>query len=590
MLNSIRTLNPSKFKDVSKKVNEIANRHFHVFNPRKVLSSIVSHKDLKLLKQFVICKPDKGRAVVILNKTQYIKSVTESISNPSKFQQIFEPIEQFTTRIEDRINRFLLKLKKLDLISNDSYRKLLASGTGPVDSKLSEKHNFVSIAISGGSNHKLTGLIERLWHMSPDWFLVVKMHSSLPMINVGLYTHVVAISCPDPFFPLSFAWFSNCGFVDSGYSGGIVSTSSVGLYATDEPICAKLKTAKCPFVKGNYYTAEIPVSMSRFTEDTGKQEIQVVLADWNSNTLFLRPDLVVTGSVEDEVENEVETEVEDGDVVEDRDEKIVGPRGMDLDIGASSDFRTLFTRSQTSSVIDGGGLLHAVTWQPFSTFKQVINQYSSYATSNYGISSTVVFHGYSDGPSVKDHEHNRRIMTSSGYAHIQIEHYANVPSNQHGFLVNDENKSKLIDQLDSTLRTKINDVIRSNADADTYLLVTHAFSGCDKTSTIFDQEKTSIIKLVEKSEKARNFCDILMSSDSTVKEVGDAGIGLLVLMYSGRENDTLSHLRFVNYMRMTATLLKRLQPVKLPPTEQGSYLVSQFESLPPNLLLEVSER
>ncbi|KAG1658491.1 hypothetical protein GQR58_022937 [Nymphon striatum] len=137
MLNSIRTLNPSKFKDVSKKVKEIANRHFHVFNPRKVFSSIVSHKDLKLLKQFgsnkdiVICKPDKGRAVVILNKTQYIKSVTESISNPSKFQQIFEPIEQFTTRIEDRINRFLLKLKKLDLISNDSYRKLFASGTGP---------------------------------------------------------------------------------------------------------------------------------------------------------------------------------------------------------------------------------------------------------------------------------------------------------------------------------------------------------------------------------------------------------------------------------------------------------------------------
>ncbi|KAG1651055.1 hypothetical protein GQR58_027516 [Nymphon striatum] len=137
MLNSIRTLNPSKFKDVSKKVKEIANRHFHVFNPRKVFSSIVSHKDLKLLKQFgsnkdiVICKPDKGRAVVILNKTQYIKSVTESISNPSKFQQIFEPIEQFTTRIEDRINRFFLKLKKLDLISNDSYRKLFASGTGP---------------------------------------------------------------------------------------------------------------------------------------------------------------------------------------------------------------------------------------------------------------------------------------------------------------------------------------------------------------------------------------------------------------------------------------------------------------------------
>ncbi|KAG1677300.1 hypothetical protein GQR58_013964 [Nymphon striatum] len=96
-------------------------------------------------------------------------------------------------------------------------------------------------------------------------------------------------------------------------------------------------------------------------------------------------------------------------------------------------------------------------------------------------------------------------------------------------------------------------------------------SGCDATYAIFDQGKTSIIKLVENSKKARNFCDISMSSDSTVKEVGDPGIGLLVLMYSGRENDTLSHLRFVNYMRMTATSKKQLQPEKLPPTKRAAW-------------------
>ncbi|KAG1704383.1 Fanconi anemia group I protein [Nymphon striatum] len=107
-----------------------------------------------------------------------------------------------------------------------------------------------------------------------------------------------------------------------------------------------------------------------------------------------------------------------------------------------------------------------------------------------------------------------------------------------------------------------------------YLLVIQAFSGCDATSAIFDQGKTSIITLVEKSKKARNFCDILMSSDSTVKEVSDPGIGLLVLMYSGRENDTLSHLRFVNYMRMTATSKKQLHPEKLPPTKRAAWFHS----------------
>ncbi|KAG1663779.1 hypothetical protein GQR58_020216 [Nymphon striatum] len=107
-----------------------------------------------------------------------------------------------------------------------------------------------------------------------------------------------------------------------------------------------------------------------------------------------------------------------------------------------------------------------------------------------------------------------------------------------------------------------------------YLLVIQAVSGCDATSAIFDQGKPSIIKLVEKSKKARNFCDILMSSDSTVKEVGGPGIGLLVLMYSGRENDTLSHLRFVNYMKMAATSKKQLQPEKLPPTKRASWFHS----------------
>ncbi|KAG1678234.1 hypothetical protein GQR58_013491 [Nymphon striatum] len=204
------------------------------------------------------------------------------------------------------------------------------------------------------------------------------------------------------------------------------------------------------------------------------------------------------------------------------------------------------------SVIDGGGLLYAVTWQPFSTLKQVIYQYYSYVTSNYGISSTVVFDGYIDGPSVKDHEHNRRIMASG--AHIQIEHHAT------------KRRSPNID-IGKTSNSLNPHVLK-------YLLVIQAVSGCDATSAIFDQGKPSIIKLVEKSKKARNFCDILMSSDSTVKEVGGPGIGLLVLMYSRRENDTLSHLRFVNYMKMTATSKKQLQPEKLPPTKRASWFHS----------------
>ncbi|KAG1653060.1 Ubiquitin-associated domain-containing protein 2 [Nymphon striatum] len=231
----------------------------------------------------------------------------------------------------------------------------------------------------------------------------------------------------------------------------------------------------------------------------------------------------------------------------------IGPILIELPKGIPIEFPTgIPIEFFCESVIDGGGLLYAVTWQPFSTLKQVIYQYYSYVTSNYGISSTVVFDGYIDGPSVKDHEHNRRIMASG--AHIQIEHHAT------------KRRSPDID-IGKTSNSLNPHVLK-------YLLVIQAVSGCDATSAIFDQGKPSIIKLVEKSKKARNFCDILMSSDSTVKEVGGPGIGLWVLMYSGRENDTLSHLRFVNYMKMTATSKKQLQPEKLPPTKRASWFHS----------------
>ena len=53
------------------------------------------------------------------------------ISDRTKFREITEPIENFTRKAEGKINRFLSKLKKLKLISEDTYRKLYASGTGP---------------------------------------------------------------------------------------------------------------------------------------------------------------------------------------------------------------------------------------------------------------------------------------------------------------------------------------------------------------------------------------------------------------------------------------------------------------------------
>ena len=62
-------------------------------------------------------RPDKGRGVVILDKTVYVRKMEQIISDPQKFLEITEPIFKFTLRIEDKINNFLRKLKKLSLIN-----------------------------------------------------------------------------------------------------------------------------------------------------------------------------------------------------------------------------------------------------------------------------------------------------------------------------------------------------------------------------------------------------------------------------------------------------------------------------------------
>ena len=43
------------------------------------------------------------------------------------------------------------------------------------------------------------------------------------------------------------------------------------------------------------------------------------------------------------------------------------------------------------------------------TYNEIIQKYINYVQSRYG-KCVVIFDGYQDGPSTKDHEHRRRLM------------------------------------------------------------------------------------------------------------------------------------------------------------------------------------
>ena len=58
------------------------------------------------------------------------------------------------------------------------------------------------------------------------------------------------------------------------------------------------------------------------------------------------------------------------------------------------------------SVVDGGALLRKTTRKKGIKFKDIVHLYKNYVKSNYG-QSTIVFDGYGNNPSTKDHQHSR---------------------------------------------------------------------------------------------------------------------------------------------------------------------------------------
>ena len=64
--------------------------------------------------------------------------------------------------------------------------------------------------------------------------------------------------------------------------------------------------------------------------------------------------------------------------------------------------------NQTLQVIDGGALLHRIKWVKKTTYKDCVEQYVWYIQERYG-PCCIVFDGYGYRPSIKDHEHQRRI-------------------------------------------------------------------------------------------------------------------------------------------------------------------------------------
>ena len=123
--------------------------------------------------------------------------------------------------------------------------------------------------------------------------------------------------------------------------------------------------------------------------------------------------------------------------------------------------------AQLYHVLDGGALIHRVKWLKRETYSDIAKKYVSYVHHNYG-HSCIVFDGYNHGPSIKDHEHQRRLKKTC--ADIQLGEFMEAHHSQQIFLSNESNKSQFISLLSQHLEADGNIVHVADGDADTMIV------------------------------------------------------------------------------------------------------------------------
>ena len=126
----------SNYNEVCQILKLLSSKYFYNFRSSKIFS-IFTKNDLFELKSLanrndiVVSRPDKGKGIVIANKSHYLQGMSKIISRSDKFEPISNDIHRESWLLEDKINSFLSELKKCNHISMDLYKKLHVSGTGP---------------------------------------------------------------------------------------------------------------------------------------------------------------------------------------------------------------------------------------------------------------------------------------------------------------------------------------------------------------------------------------------------------------------------------------------------------------------------
>lgn len=144
-------------------------------------------------------------------------------------------------------------------------------------------------------------------------------------------------------------------------------------------------------------------------------------------------------------------------------------------------------------VVDGGSVLHRVSWSKGCTWEDILHLYTNYVTKRYD-KAIVVFDGYNNGPQTKDCTHLRRTGGSTGPV-VNFTVDMVVQSKKNDFLSNPENKNRLIHLLMDRFQRQGCETYQARADAD-LLIVQTTIAAAGRCDTVLIGEDTDLLVLL----------------------------------------------------------------------------------------------
>ncbi len=122
-------------------------------------------------------------------------------------------------------------------------------------------------------------------------------------------------------------------------------------------------------------------------------------------------------------------------------------------------------------VVDGGWLLHQIKWIRGATIKTIVTAYVKYVRVHFK-DSTVVFDGYGEEASLKDHEHLRRMAGKKVSQDLRVTPELTISCDREVFLENEKNKGALIMIMSAEMANQNILVCQAKNDADTLIVKT----------------------------------------------------------------------------------------------------------------------